>query len=87
MIRCVINKYELLLIFEQVVRLPKGANILCVQKQRDKMQMWARVNKGARDEDIIILMVGSGKISSVFDSRYISTVQDGELVWHFFLKG
>lgn len=73
-------------------KLPKGAQILCVQVQHGRPYMWALVDPAAPMVARGIVVYGTG-----FDvprrnaavEHYIGTVQlnDGGLVWHIFDRG
>ena len=84
-----IYKYQLDLVVTQVVMLPKGAEILTVQKQfrslgTETMCMWALVDPDAKAEPRTIFIQGTGFEIHADFKRYIATVQDGPYVWHVF---
>jgi hypothetical protein len=71
-----------------VLNLPMGSKILSVQRQCGAYQLWALVDvyaKGTLMEQVTIHMVGTGwHLPHDFVGEFISTVQDGGLVFHFF---
>ncbi len=80
-------KYELNNNAIQVIEMPEGAEILCVQNQLNKPCIWVLVNPEARKEERGIEVFGTGwKIDTDVHRRYIGTFQDlsGNLVWHAF---
>ena len=83
-----IYKYALKRTGTQVVQLPLGARILCVQNQIDNPCLWALINKGYNDTEAVqITMAGTGHdIDSPGD--YVGTFQllDEALVFHVFAK-
>lgn len=67
------------------VRMPKGAEVLSIQFQRDALCLWALINVGAEMETRRFRVIGTGWHDIKVDrSDYIATVQDGNLVWHIF---
>ncbi len=82
-----IGKFPLELVGEQVVQMPNGAQILCVQLQNGWPCIWALVDPTARLIERSITIVGTGhpfEASSI--GSYIGTVQleTSGLVWHVF---
>ena len=78
-------KFTIELTSEQKVLMPRGAEILTVQIQRDFLSLWARVDPKAEAEERSILVRGTGH--EVQDhAKYIGTVQvlDGQFIWHVF---
>lgn len=84
-----IFKYTLQVTGRQTVNLPVGARILSVQFQHGYLTMWAAVNP---DEKVTsargIRIFGTGHEIDISEDRisttYITTVQQGPLVWHIF---
>ena len=82
-------KFELETIDRQTVDLPKCAEILTVQTQRERPCLWAMVNPGADKEPRKFEIYGTGHIvpyDLVEDRKYIGTfqLQEGDLVFHLF---
>ena len=71
------------------ISMPTGAQILSIQVQRDRPQMWVLVNPKVRPEQRHFRVVGTGHEYPVefFSShRYLDTFQEqsGRLVLHVF---
>lgn len=87
-----IYKYELPIVDQVVLVMPKGAIPLCVQAQGDDLQLWAMVDPKAPMEERKFRIIGTGHpIPDSRDLVYIDTVQvrinsayGGVLVWHVF---
>jgi hypothetical protein len=80
-----VYKYSLRIDDEQVVLLPKGAQMLTVQTQNDHAFLWALVDTIHEVEPRKVFIRGTGHgVSGV--GRYISTFQmhGGDLVFHAF---
>ena len=85
-----IFKYPLKLQREQVVILPKDADILSVQTQHQNICVWAMIDPNVEKvESKTIETFGTGDFIPEGERRYISTIQlnNGELVYHVFVKG
>ena len=86
-----IYKYELEVGASQVVELPEGAEINCVQAQHDKICIWAEVNPERPKEKHVVWVFGTGHDinEESKDKRYMGTVQmfEGSLVWHVYISG
>lgn len=81
-----IYKYPVHVTDCQWLTLPYDAVILTVQKQADDFYIWAEVNDGHGTKDVPIYTYGTGhEIPAGRKQTYIGTVQDGPLVWHFYL--
>lgn len=81
-----IFKYPLVVTDEQKILVPVGAEILCVQMQRDVPCLWAEVNvEETMREYREIFIHGTGHKYNPH-KRYIGTFQkfDGALVFHVF---
>lgn len=78
----IIYKYPLLLVAEQALYMPAGAEFLSVQKQSGTICLWAAVDPQLLTEEAVIRMCGTGYAKP--EGKYIGTVQDEEFVWHFF---
>ena len=70
----------------QDVRVPIGAEFLCVQVQREELCLWALVDPLAGYEKRRIYVYGTGHPIERGPLKYIWTVQmhSGSLVWHVF---
>lgn len=82
-----IFKYELKIDDEQILVMPKMAEILTVQIQNNKLCLWAIVNPNLNDENYVIEIYGTGHpfpSIGMAKRKYISTVQLNGLVWHIF---
>lgn len=86
-----IYKYPLAIEDFQIIQLPKGAKILCVQAQEDQPQLWAVVDTlAAKRTDSyepkhIITIATGGPMPDV--GKYLGTYQvlKGRFVGHVFL--
>jgi hypothetical protein len=85
-----IYKYTLKVESEQVLKLPKDADILCVQEQHGEICLWAIVEKDTKEfENKIFYIYGTGHdVPWPALQTYIGTVQQrqGTLVWHIFMR-
>lgn len=84
-----IFKYHLPISDHIEVRLPEGAEILCVQAQGGEVYLWAVVNpEEPMDVVTSILCRGTGHELTGKEGRYLGTAQqfNGALIWHFFEK-
>lgn len=80
-----IYKYLLNVTDHQVIKLPYVWQILTIQKQFDFFVMWALVDTNTKETEMEIEMYGTGEeVREKANKMYIATVQDGNLVWHFF---
>jgi len=85
-----IFKYEILLAADYLVlEMPKGAEILTVQEQYGKPQLWALVDPDAKKESRYFLLRGTGhpiRYAPGADYKYINSFQldEGALVFHLF---
>jgi len=83
-------KYNLKIDDEQVVNLPKNAEILTVQNQQGNPCLWALVSPIKETEPRIIVCRGTGHDINFrnFTLQYISSAQfyDGDIVFHYFEK-
>lgn len=83
----VIYKYPILAREENsFLLLPTGAKILAIQTQGDAISLWAQVDpkeKGTHTRFIKRIATGQ-EFDSQISRTYISTVQEGPFVWHYF---
>lgn len=80
-------KFPLFVEDEQIVRMPKGAEILHAAFQLGVLCLWAKVDPDADEEERYVRIAGTGHpISESGGMRHIATVltADGSLVWHVF---
>lgn len=85
-----IYKYPLCLMDVQVIAMPKGARILCVQTQQDTLCLWTIVEPERENVERTIVIVGTGhSIPNPKKLSYIGTAQQGidMFVWHVFEGG
>jgi len=84
----VIWKYELPIIDFFALQMPKGAEILTVQSQKDYAFIWALVNPAeAVFEPRSFRVIGTGhEFTNSSKCKYLGTIQEmgGALVWHIF---
>lgn len=83
-----IFKYPIEVTDRQIVRMPRGAQILSVQYQGKQLCIWAQVDDQEPLVDRVVLVCGTGHPMpeapvGVF-LHHIGTVQDGPYVWHVF---
>lgn len=74
---------------EQVLSMPKNAQILTVQIQRDTLCLWAVVAPDVAVENRTIITRGTGHpLPENCNLEYISTCQffEGDLILHYFEK-
>lgn len=87
----IIFKYELKVTDTQTIEMPAQAQILCVQSQNGKGQIWAKVNTLNEPVPRTFHTFGTGHELTGDTCCYIGTYQiaNGVLVWHVFesLKG
>jgi hypothetical protein len=82
-----IFKYPLQLGFNDI-GMPSDCDPLCAQMQNGQLVIWVECEPGEPLIPYGVLVVGTGQ---VFDREiygndlcYLSTVQDGEFVWHVY---
>lgn len=72
----------------QVVNLPRGSEILCVQMQRGEPCIWFKVPdvQDPVGEPHEIRIYGTGNQRKIIDGDYIGTIQmyDGGLIFHVY---
>lgn len=82
-----IFKYNLQIIDDQNIHMPKHSDILTVQNQNGRLTIWTL----AEDNHLVmrrIKIVGTGNTIDVALGKYIGTVQmDHGFVWHVFDQG
>ncbi len=70
--------------YDEIILMPKGSVILCVQTQRDQPYLWVCVNPKLELEGRHILTFGTGHPN--VEGNYIGTyqIENGQLVFHVF---
>lgn len=80
-------KFPLLLTDRQTVEMPLPATLLTVQlqgqSQHEAPQLWAEVDPEGEKVRIEVAMIGTGHPLPE-GMRYVSTIQYGSLVFHFY---
>jgi hypothetical protein len=81
-------KIELQRANTQLIKMPKDSEIMDIQMQNGKFVMWFLSNPLNKEIEVKIDMYGTGwKINeNTSKNEYLSTVQDGDYVWHFFMN-
>jgi len=77
-------KYTLNVTNSQSIEIQKGAFVLTVQLQNKELQLWALVDPEEKTEHIHIHIYGTGHPIHKETLEYISTFQEGSLVFHVF---
>lgn len=78
-------KYSL----ENVIEMPKGAEILTIDIQNGQMfnaQMWVKVDTENEVEKRMFEVIGTGQNFDDTNKKYVGTYQEGPFVWHVFEK-
>lgn len=83
-----VYKYSLTIDDWTMVRMPQGAEPLCVQIQDGEPRLWARVNIANTPVLHHIRIAGTGHDLGSNVGRYIGTIQmmGGDLVFHVFAE-
>ena len=81
-----IYKYEIELVDNQSIEMPKGAEVLSVQVQNNKPCLWAIVETERPTERKLFKIAGTGNPFDTNLHRYkcIGTFQLNLFVWHLF---
>ena len=83
-----ICKYPLHAGGDNFVRMPRGAHLLCVQQQGVDPCLWAEVDFDNEMATRVVTAYCTGQESdTLLEETYISTVQLGWFVVHFYDKG
>lgn len=84
----VIYKYPLVVAGEQQVEMPKGAQLLTVQVQREVFCVWAIVDTDAEKEQRTISIIGTGHpLADAASLDYLGSAQLSDaLIFHVFEK-
>ena len=88
----VIYKYELPVSDSPVIKMPIGAEILCVDNQNDTLYIWAIIDPNAEQVSMKFKVFVTGQIINdnlVLKRDFIGTVlfNNGSLVFHVFYMG
>lgn len=82
-----VYKFPLGLTDSQLVSMPSTARILTAQFQKGTICLWAVVDLDITSKtDRRIVIAGTGHTVDTTNCEYISTVQDGNFVFHVFEK-
>jgi hypothetical protein len=85
-------KYQIEIIDEQTITIPKGATILSVQNQDNTTCIWALIDSNNEKIKRSVAVVGTGNPFLLNDSNYdyIGTIQSNRnyfnFVWHVFIE-
>jgi hypothetical protein len=79
-------KYPLEMTSDQMIEMPKGAAVLCVQAQGGLPKLWASVDPTAPRVKRRFGIYGTGHEMPGFLAHYVGTfqMQDGAFVFHVF---
>lgn len=82
-------KWAIVVNDRSALRMPKGAQLLCVQWQGDLVMLWAVVETSAPKVTRRIAVYGTGQPLPDNPGTYVDTFQmmGGKLVWHVFDLG
>lgn len=83
-----IFKFRLKSESEQIVRMPAKSELMDIQVQSGVPVMWALVDDSSEIIDVKINMYWTGDelVKSNSEKTFLATVQDGEIVCHFFME-
>lgn len=72
----------------QLVKMPEKSEIMDIQMQNGNPVMWFLTKPENKEIEVKINMYGTGWETNENTSKdeYLSTVQDGDFVWHFFMN-
>lgn len=82
-----IYKYEISMVPEQVIHMPKGSEILSIQRQHYGLMLWALVDPDQEPEPVKFRFIGTGEdIENSFTGSYIGTYKfyHDSVVLHLF---
>lgn len=68
-----------------LIRIPKTWRAISAQMQDGTLTMWAIVDPDAPKTQVNVKVVGTGWPENLEGWQFLSTVQDGEFVWHVFV--
>lgn len=81
-------KFELEIVDDQSIKLPRDSKILAVQTQNDNPCIWVLVNPDNDKEKVHIRIIGTGHpIEDNFNGKHIGTFQvlNGSGIFHVFV--
>lgn len=78
-----IRKYPLEIQDVQIIKMPEGAQIMTVQRQRSMPCLWAAVEPNKPEVEYKLLTFGTGHPNVT--GRYIGTYQTNMFVFHVFI--
>ena len=83
-----ILKIELQRAETQLIKMPQNSEIMDIQMQHGRFVMWFLANPLNKEIEVKIDMYGTGwEINeNTSKNEYLSTVQEGDYVWHFFMN-
>lgn len=84
-----IHKYALTIDDEVIIKMPRGAEILCVQVQFGLPYIWAKVDSLQHESlyrDRVFYVIGTGHSFPINVVKYVGTfqVEDGRGVFHVY---
>lgn len=83
----IIWKFPIELTDEQRIEIPAGSKILSAQVQNGQICIWAIVDDSEVETEYRpVAIVGTGNKLWCFDWEFVGTVQQGDFVWHIFIK-
>ena len=78
-----VHKYAIPLLTEEPTRMPRGAEILCLQVQNEVPCIWAKVDTNQPNEERPFYWTGTG-LPLLEPNTYVGTIQTGPYVFHLF---
>lgn len=86
-----IYKYQLAVTDQNIINIPQGSEILCVQIQGEAPCLWVLVDTEEKPEDVLIETFGTGHeipTDMGIDRAYIGTYQimGGAQIYHVFRR-
>lgn len=83
-----IYKYELSFENRNFIKMPEKSEIMDIQIQNGKPVMWALVDRDSPEIVVKINVYGTGWVidHKATKDEYLATLQNGDLVWHFFMN-
>lgn len=80
-------KYELQIVDEQVLEMPRMAVPLSVKLQYGVACLWAEVDSSEKTERRKVFCCGTGNpMKDMTECLFIGTVIQGQFVWHFYIE-
>ncbi len=71
------------------MQLPEGFKVLSIQKQKKSYCMWIVLDPDGQKKEQTFVVIGTGiriKYEDYSKLKYVSTIQEGEYVWHIYQK-